>query len=80
MEACTEIRQLISNSDTSSECGCDDGDCMDCNSNLLQLDLHTSNILYRDDSVLVINDPICNADMEDVDDLSYWADEMEIVD
>ena len=79
-KACTEIRELISNSDTSYECGCDDGDCMDCNSKLLQLDLHTSNILYRDDGVLVINDPICNADMEDVDDLSYWADEMEIVD
>ena len=47
---------------------------------IFTIDLHTSNMLYRDDSVLVINDPICNADMEDGDDLSYWADEMEIVD
>jgi len=35
--------------------------------------------MYRRDGTVVINDPLCDTDMDEVDDLSNWADEMEIV-
>jgi hypothetical protein len=63
---CSEIHSLIQSS--YSEC---DGEYD------LNLDLHTKNFLYRADGTLVINDPISHTDMEDVDDLSIWADEQD---
>jgi len=38
------------------------------------LDLHTGNVMLRGD-VLVITDPWCNIDMQDIPDLSCWAEE-----
>jgi hypothetical protein len=36
--------------------------------------MHRGNFMLRD-SVLVVTDPWCNVDMEDVNDLSIWAEE-----
>ena len=57
---------------------CDDGQC-NCSWESLSVDLHLDNIMYRRDGTVVINDPLCDTDMDEVDDLSNWADEMEIV-
>lgn len=57
---------------------CEDGEC-DCSWESLSVDLHSDNIMYRRDGTVVINDPLCDTDMDEVDDLSNWADEMEIV-
>lgn len=38
------------------------------------LDLHTGNVMLRG-NVLVITDPWCNIDMQDIPDLSCWAEE-----
>lgn len=78
-EAVEEIRRLISRSKTIyCDChGCED--CDECDEKELNLDLHSNNFLYRRDGTIVLNDPLSDSDMEDVDDLSNWADEMEIV-
>ncbi len=82
--ACNQIQDLIRRSYRENDCECDyyleeDEECPHSGYERLCLDLHTNNILYREDGTLVINDPICDADMEDVDDLSNWADEQELV-
>ena len=41
------------------------------------LDMHHGNFMLRDE-VLVITDPWCNVSMEDVADLTIWADEQNI--
>lgn len=71
--ACNQIQDLIRRSYRQSEFDEEGYES-------LSLDLHTNNILYRKDGTLVINDPICDTDMEDVDDLSNWADEHELTD
>jgi hypothetical protein len=38
------------------------------------LDIHTGNLMLRD-GVIVITDPWCNIDMQDIPDLSCWAEE-----
>lgn len=81
--ACNQIQDLIRRSWSDwgyCECGVDEDGSCECGSERLSLDLHTSNILYREDGTLVINDPVCDTDMEDVDDLSNWADEQELTD
>ena len=82
--ACRQIRDLVSMSYQDADCDCEyyleeDEECPHSGYERLSVDLHTNNILYRKDGTLVINDPVCDADMEDVDDLSIWADDMEIV-
>ena len=77
---CNQIRDLVRRSYSDwGYCDCEeDVDC-ECGSESLSVDLHTNNILYRKDGTLVINDPVCDANMEDVDDLSNWADDHELV-
>lgn len=36
------------------------------------LDMHHGNFLMRDDTIIV-TDPWCEANMEDIDDVNYWA-------
>ena len=79
--ACNQIQDLIRRSWSDwgyCECGAEDHDSCDCGSERLSLDLHCNNFLYRKDGTIVINDPICDTDMEDVDDLANWADEQEL--
>ena len=81
--ACQSIREMVRDSWSDwgyCECEAEDEESCECGSEHLTLDLHTSNILYRADGTLVINDPLCDSDMEDVDDLSCWADENELCD
>ena len=75
----TGVRACKDNS-TELRCNeeCEDEQCTQGRKSL-SVDLHTSNIMYRRDGTVVINDPLCDTDMEDVDDLSNWADEMEII-
>ena len=77
---CNQIQDLVRRSyRTCWDCECEVTDSCDCGSESLSVDLHTNNILYRKDGTLVINDPVCDANMEDVDDLSNWADDHELV-
>ena len=77
---CNQIQDLVRRSYRACwDCECEDADSCDCGSESLSVDLHTNNILYRKDGTLVINDPVCDANMEDVDDLSNWADDHELV-
>jgi len=83
--ACNQIQDLIRRSYIENDCECEyyleeDEECPHTGYERLSVDLHTNNILYRIDGTLVINDPICDSDMEDVDDLSNWADEQELTD
>jgi len=83
--ACNQIQDLIRRSYRDADCDCDyfleeDEECPHSGYERLSVDLHTNNILYRKDGTLVINDPICDSDMEDVQDLSIWADEEELTD
>jgi hypothetical protein len=34
-----------------------------------------AHFMYRENGDLVINDPLCHSNMEDVDDIVNWADE-----
>ena len=80
---CNQIRDLVRRSYSDwGYCDCEEGEFSDnceCGCESLSVDLHTNNILYRKDGTLVINDPVCDANMEDVDDLSNWADDHELV-
>ena len=78
--ACRQIRDMIRMSYREDVCDCEyyDEECDHTGHETLSVDLHTNNILYRKDGTLVINDPVCDADMDDVDDLSTWADEVDI--
>lgn len=53
------------------------GDYLDDDSEDRMLDMHHGNFMLRD-GVLVITDPWCNVCMEDVVDLTIWADEQNI--
>ena len=77
---CNQIQDLVRRSyRTCWDCECEDTDSCECGSESLSVDLHTNNILYRKYGTLVINDPVCDANMEDVDDLANWADDHELV-
>lgn len=80
--ACNQIRHMIRTSYVDDDCECEyyEEDCDHTGYESLNLDLHSNNILYREDGTLVINDPVSDSDMDDVDDLSIWADEEELVD
>lgn len=83
--ACNQIQDLIRRSYRDTDCDCDyyleeEWECPHTGYERLSADLHTNNILYRQDGTLVINDPICDSDMDDVQDLSIWADEEELTD
>jgi hypothetical protein len=56
------------------DCEWDDYDCS-CTESVLNIDLHCGNFMYRENGDLVINDPLCHSNMEDVDDIVNWADE-----
>lgn len=53
------------------------GDYLDDDSEDRMLDMHHENFRLRDE-VLVITDPWCNVCMEDVADLTIWADQQNI--
>lgn len=53
------------------------GDDFNDDSEDRMLDMHHGNFMLRDE-VLVITDPWCNVCMEDVADLTIWADEQHI--
>ena len=55
----------------------EDYDC-ECVDNNFNIDLHSGNFMYRKDGTIVINDPLCHSEMDDIDDISNWADEYKI--
>ena len=55
----------------------EDYDCGCVESNF-NIDLHSGNFMYREDGTIVINDPLCHSDMDDIDDISTWADEYKV--
>ena len=57
--------------------GYDDYDC-ECVDNNFNIDLHSGNFMYREDGTIVINDPLCHSEMDDIDDISTWADEYKV--
>ena len=57
------------------ECEAEISDHCECGYHDLSVDLHANNFMYRSDGTIVINDPICDSDMDDVDDLNTWANE-----
>jgi hypothetical protein len=69
-----KMRELLDEiRDNTTHYSFDNDDCEDNGGR--KLDLHSGNFMLRDD-VLVIIDPWCNVCMQDVEDLSEWADKV----